>query len=114
MKDALVASITTFHTKKIIISDPMKFPHIGSIPETMYRCVSAKNNVMATYRKLPPKEPRVLSPEQQAALDAVDKPGNRGKRVTLKKETTKEDQSKPSKSKKRKSEKGASSKPKKN
>ena len=54
----------------------------------MYRGVTAEIQVMADYGKLPPKQPRVLSPEQQAALDAVDKPSNRGKRVTVKKETT--------------------------
>ncbi|XP_023741173.1 actin cytoskeleton-regulatory complex protein pan1-like [Lactuca sativa] len=112
-EDALVASIATFHSKKIIISDPTKFPHYGSIPDSMYRCVTAESRVMADYHKLTPKEPRVLSPEQQAVVDAVEKPGNRGKRITINKETTEEDQSKTSKSKKRKSEKGASFKPKK-
>ena len=68
--------MATFHTKKIIISDPTKFPHNGSIPETMYRCVSAESKVMADYCKIPPKAPRVLSPNQQVALDVVDKPGN--------------------------------------
>lgn len=113
MKDALVASIATFHTKKIVISDPTKFLHYGSIPETMYRGVTAKSKVMADYRQLPPKEPRVLTPEQQAALEAVDKPSNRGKRVTAKRETNKEEQPKPSKSTKRTSESESSSKPKK-
>ncbi|XP_023747966.1 flocculation protein FLO11-like [Lactuca sativa] len=65
---------------------------------------------MADYRKLTPKEPRVLSLEQQAAMEAVDKPGNRGKWATTKKETIEEDKSKSSKLKKRKSEKGDSSK----
>ncbi|XP_023771054.1 uncharacterized protein LOC111919701 [Lactuca sativa] len=113
MKDALIASIATFNTNKIIISDPTKFLHYGSTPESMCRDVTTESQVMAEYRKLPPKELRVLSPEQKAALDAVDKPSNRGKRVTTRKETTEEDQPKPSKSKKQKSEKESSSKPKK-
>ncbi|KAL7617819.1 hypothetical protein Lser_V15G02560 [Lactuca serriola] len=113
MKDALVASIATFHTKEIIISDPTNFHHKGSIPKSMYRCVSAESQVMAEYRTLPPKGPRVLTPEQQAALEAVDKPGNRGKCTTTKKDSTKEDKTKASKTQKRKSHKGDSSKPKK-
>ena len=42
MKDALLATIATFHTKKIILSYPRKFLHYGMIPETMYICVSEK------------------------------------------------------------------------
>ncbi|KAL7619013.1 hypothetical protein Lser_V15G04290 [Lactuca serriola] len=49
-----------------------------------------------------------MEPRVHAALDAVDKPENQGKRV--KKETTEKDESKPSKLKKRKSEKESSSK----
>lgn len=63
MKDPLVSSVATFHTKKIIFSDATKFSHNGSIPETMYRCVSAESKVMAEYRNLPPKGLRVLTPE---------------------------------------------------
>ncbi|XP_052627738.1 uncharacterized protein LOC128134252 [Lactuca sativa] len=107
MKDALLASIASFHTKKIIISDPRKFHHYGLIPESMYRCVSAQSNVMADYRKLSPVGPRVLSEEQQAALDALDQPANRGKRV-IKKEKEETKEGKP-KSSKRKSGEGDSS-----
>lgn len=107
MKDALLASIASFHTKKIIISDPSKFHHYGLIPESMYRCVSAQSNVMAEYRKLSPLGPRVLSEEQQAALDALDQPANRGKRV-IKKEKEETKEGKP-KSSKRKSGEGDSS-----
>ncbi|XP_023737424.1 uncharacterized protein LOC111885390 [Lactuca sativa] len=113
MKDALVASIATFHTKKIIISDPTKCHHNGSNPKSMYRCVSSESHVMAEYKKLTPKRPRVLTPKQQVALESVNKPGNRGKRTTTKKESTEEDKTKASKSQKRKSDKGDSSKPKK-
>ena len=107
MKDALLASIASFHTKKIIISDPSKFHHYGLIPESMYRCVSAQSNVMAEYRKRSPLGPRVLSEEQQAALDALDQPANRGKRV-IKKEKEETKEGKP-KSSKRKSGEGDSS-----
>ncbi|XP_023749557.1 uncharacterized protein PB18E9.04c-like [Lactuca sativa] len=113
MKDALVTSIASFHTKKIIISDPIKFDYYGSIPESMYRCVSAKSTVMADYIKLTLTEPRVLTSEQKVALESVDKPSNRRKRDTTKKDPTEEDNSKASKSRKRKSNKGDSSKPKK-
>ncbi|XP_023734775.1 uncharacterized protein LOC111882635 [Lactuca sativa] len=113
MKDALIATISTFHTKKIIISDPVKFLHYGSIPETMYRSVTQHSKVMADYSKLHSTEPRVLTPEQQAALDALDKPSGRGKRINVKKETTEAKTSKPSKSKKRKTRTESSSKPKK-
>ena len=108
MQDALLASIATFHTKKIILSDPLKFPHYGMIPETMYRGVTEKSNVLADYRKLPPIGPRVLSPEQQAALDALEKPTNRGKRVSKKEDP----EERKSKSSKRKSGEGDTSQPK--
>ncbi|KAL7600954.1 hypothetical protein Lser_V15G23568 [Lactuca serriola] len=113
MKDVLLASIASFHTKKIIIFDPSKFHHYGLIPESMYRCVSAQSNVMAEYRKRSPLGPRVLSEEQQAALDALDQPANRGKRV-VEKEKEEKKESKP-KSSKRKSdgEETSRSKPKK-
>ncbi|KAL7587827.1 hypothetical protein Lser_V15G41173 [Lactuca serriola] len=68
---------------------------------------------MADYNKLHSIEPRVLTPEQQAVLDALDQPSGRGKRVCVKKETTEATTSKPSKSKKRKTETESSSKPKK-
>ncbi|XP_052623813.1 flocculation protein FLO11-like [Lactuca sativa] len=110
MKDAIVASVATFHTKKIIIYDPTKFPHNESIPETVYSYVSAESKVLAEYRKIPPKKLRVLSSDQQATLDAMEKPGNQGKRATTMKGTTEDDKSK---SRKRKYEKGDSSNPKK-
>ncbi|XP_052622726.1 pollen-specific leucine-rich repeat extensin-like protein 1 [Lactuca sativa] len=68
---------------------------------------------MADYNKLHSIEPRVLTPEQQAVLDALDQPSGRGKRVCVKKETTEAKTSKPSKSKKQKTETESSSKPKK-
>ena len=47
MKNVLLASIASFHTKKIIISDPSKFHHYGLIPESIYMCVTAQSRVMA-------------------------------------------------------------------
>ncbi|XP_052621138.1 leucine-rich repeat extensin-like protein 2 [Lactuca sativa] len=113
MKDAVLSSIATFHTNKIIVADPKKFPHNGSIPETMYRYVSEESKVMAEYRLIPPKNPRQLTPEMQAALDEVEKTAKRGKKADSKKLETEEPSSKPVKSKKRKAEKAASSAPKK-
>ena len=57
--------------------------------------------------------PRTLTPEMQAALDKVEKPGKRGKKTILKKEHTEDTSTKPAKSKKRKADKGDSSVPKK-
>ncbi|XP_023734793.1 flocculation protein FLO11-like [Lactuca sativa] len=111
MKDVVLSSIATFHTKKIIVADLTKFPHIGSIPETMYRCVSTKSKVMAEYQLLPPKNPRQLTPEIQAALDDVEKPIKQGEKADSKKVATDGPSSKPVKSKKQKAEKAASSAP---
>lgn len=68
-----------------------------------------KSNVLADYRKLPLIGPRVLTPEQQAALDALEKPINRGKKPTKKEEP----EEPKAKSSKQKSDEGDSSKPKK-
>ena len=78
MADVLYSSIATFHTTIIIISDPTKFMFIGSIPESMSRCVSSENNVIGDYRKLTPSGPRQLTPEMQSALEVVDKTEKRG------------------------------------
>ena len=40
MADLLKSSIATFHTMKIIVTDNSKFTCVGSIPESMCRCVS--------------------------------------------------------------------------
>lgn len=86
MKDAMFSLVATFHTKKVIIADPIKFLHVGSIPETMYHCVSMESNVMAAYRKFPPSSPHHLTPEMQAAVEAVEKPAKRGKKKEDKKD----------------------------
>lgn len=113
MKHAMLSSVATFHTKKIIFSDATKFSHIGSIPETMYMCVSSESNVMTAYRKLSPKGPRELTPEMQVALDVVEKPVKRGKKADTKKVETEGPSTKTTKSKKRKAEEASSSTPKK-
>lgn len=107
----LLLPLPLFIPRRSFSQTPTKFNHYGSIPETMYTGVTAKSKVMADYRLLPPKEPRVLTPEQQAALEVVDKPSNRGKRVAAKMEPTEEEKPKPSKSTKRKLESESSSKP---
>ncbi|XP_023761204.1 pollen-specific leucine-rich repeat extensin-like protein 4 [Lactuca sativa] len=93
----------------IIVSDPTKFLHKGSILESMYRSVSQESKLISEYKLLPPKNPRQLKPEMQAALDEVDKTAKRGKKVVDKKEAPEEPSSKPSKSKKSKADKGESS-----
>ncbi|KAL7605541.1 hypothetical protein Lser_V15G20563 [Lactuca serriola] len=111
MVDALRSSIGTFHT--IIVSDPTKFAFVGSIPESMYRCVFAKSKVIREYIKLPSSGPRHLTPEMQSALDVVDKPAKRGKKPDQKKQEKEGQSSKASTSKKRKAEQAAPSAPKK-
>ncbi|CAI9304193.1 unnamed protein product [Lactuca saligna] len=86
MADALKSSIATFHTTKITVPDPTNFLFVGSIPKSMYMCVSAESKVMADYRNLPPTGPRQLTPEMQTALDAVDTLAKRGKKPDTKKQ----------------------------
>lgn len=77
--DALRSSIANFRTINIIVTDPTEFLFIGSIPESMYRCVTAKSKVMTEYRNLPPTGPRHLTPDMESVLDVVDKPAKHGK-----------------------------------
>ena len=109
MEDALKSSITAFHTTKITVSDPTKFTFVSSIPESMYRCVTAENNVMADYRKLTPTGPRKLTPEMQSALEVVDKPTKRRKKPDQKKKDAEGQSSQVTSPKKRKAKKGPSS-----
>lgn len=118
MANVLLSSVATFHTKKVIIADPSKFSHVGSIPESIYRCVPPSSKIMEAYRKLRPTGPRVLSPEMKVALDVVEKPTKRGKKKEYRTDdldegaSSKPDKTKKSdkeKSKKRPSEKEASS-----
>ncbi|CAI9260298.1 unnamed protein product [Lactuca saligna] len=86
MADSLLSSIATFHTTKIIVNDSSKFPFIGSIPETMYRCVFAASILIMEYKKLPFFGPRELTPEMQRFLDEADKLKKGGKKGIKKKE----------------------------
>lgn len=54
MVDSLKSPIATFHTTKIIVTDPTKFLFIGSIPESMYSYVSAESHIITEYKKLTP------------------------------------------------------------
>ncbi|KAL7587790.1 hypothetical protein Lser_V15G41370 [Lactuca serriola] len=83
MADSLLSSIATFHTTKIIVTDPTKFSYIGSIPETMLGCISA----------------------------ATDKPAKRGKKPESQKEGPVTKPSKGKTPKKRKTDKSAPSPP---
>ncbi|KAL7618601.1 hypothetical protein Lser_V15G04328 [Lactuca serriola] len=109
MNDSLLSSISSFHTKKIIVADLTKFFHNGSIPETMYQSVSQESKLISDYKFHPPKHPRQLTPEMQEALEEVEKPTKRGKKSITKKEDITDYSSKPVKSKKRKADKGDSS-----
>ncbi|KAL7598604.1 pollen-specific leucine-rich repeat extensin-like protein 2 [Lactuca sativa] len=80
MVDSLMSSITTFHMMKIIIFDPSKFIFLGSVSESMYRCVSTKSKWMNEYKKLPPSAPLQLTLEMQNSLEATDKPAKQGKK----------------------------------
>ena len=92
MVDALKSLIATFHTTKIIVTDPTKFTFIVSIPESLYMCVTAENKVMDEYRNLPPTGPRQITPKMKTVLDVVHKPAKHGKKPDQKKQQ-KEDQS---------------------
>lgn len=85
--------------------DPTMFRYIGSIPETMSRCVTSESRVMVDYRKLPPSGPRQLAPEMNSAVEATDKPAKRGKKL----ESRKDENKGPSSPKKRKADTAAPS-----
>lgn len=73
MHNTLIASIATFLTTAIIISNSSKFSFIGSIPEAMFRDVPPSSKLLEGYRKLTPSGPRELTDEMQAILtDAVE------------------------------------------
>ncbi|XP_023768812.1 uncharacterized protein LOC111917354 [Lactuca sativa] len=112
MTDALLSSVATFHTKKIIVTDSNKYSFNDSIPESMYRCVTNQSHVMADYRKLSPIGPRELTLEMKTALDVVENPTKRGKKPTTKKAETKGPSNKAATPKKRKADKEAPSAPK--
>ena len=79
MADSLLSSIATFHTTKIIITDPSKYFFIGSIPKSMYAYVSPESKIILEYKKLPSSGPRELNPEMMRSIEEEDKPAKRGK-----------------------------------
>ena len=81
MADSLLSSIATFHTTKIIVTDPTKYSFIGSIPETMLARVSASSNVLQQYTKHPSLGLRELTPAMVRSIEEVDKPTKRGKKT---------------------------------
>ncbi|XP_052627464.1 flocculation protein FLO11-like [Lactuca sativa] len=71
MADSLLSSIATFHTTKIIVTDPTKYSFTGSVPETMIACVSAASNILQQYRKIPSSGPRKLTPTMRKSDKAA-------------------------------------------
>ena len=63
MEDSLMSSIARFRTTKIIVADNSKFSFMGSIPESMYRCVFGARKIIGEYKKLQGSGPRVITPE---------------------------------------------------
>ncbi|XP_023764929.1 uncharacterized protein LOC111913462 [Lactuca sativa] len=86
MADSLLSSIATFHTTKIIVTDPTKFSYIGSISETMLDCISATSNVLQQYRKRKTVGPRELTSAMLCSIEDADKPAKRGKKPKSQKE----------------------------
>ncbi|XP_023764879.2 uncharacterized protein LOC111913403 [Lactuca sativa] len=111
MADSLLSSIATFHTTKIIVTDPTKYSFIGSVPETMLACVSAASNVLQQYRKISSSGPRELTPAMVRSIEEADKPAKREKKTDTQKETHVSKPTKGQTPKKRKSDKAAPSQP---
>ncbi|XP_052621634.1 pollen-specific leucine-rich repeat extensin-like protein 2 [Lactuca sativa] len=74
MADSLLSSIATFHTMKIIVTDPAKFSFIGPIPEAMLGHILASSSVLQQYRKRPSLGPRELTPTMVRSIEEADKP----------------------------------------
>nr|KAJ0193115.1 hypothetical protein LSAT_V11C800452990 [Lactuca sativa] len=110
--DSLLSSITTFHTTKIIITDPTKYSFIGPIPEAMYACVSEESNVIQGYKKLPSSGPRELTPAMIRSIEEADKPAKRGKKPESQKELRVPKPAKGQTPRKQKSDKAAPAQPK--
>ncbi|XP_023752373.1 uncharacterized protein LOC111900726 [Lactuca sativa] len=111
MADSLLSSISTFHTKKIIVTDPTKFSFIGPIPEAMLGRISASGNVLQQYRKRTPVGPRELTPAMLRSIEEADKPAKRGKKPETQKEGPVTKPTKGKIPKKRKIDKAATSQP---
>ncbi|XP_052620068.1 uncharacterized protein LOC128126361 [Lactuca sativa] len=86
MADSLLSSIATFHTTKIIVTDPTKFSYIGFIPKTMLGSISASSNLLQQYRKRKSVGPRELTPTMLRSIEEADKPAKKGKKPESQKE----------------------------
>ena len=75
-----LSSIAIFHTMKIIVTDPSKFQFVGSIPKSMYACVSRDSRIIKTYKEFCRSGPRELTPEMVQSIHDADKPAPRGKK----------------------------------
>ena len=80
MADSLLSSIATFHTTKILITDLSKYLFVGSIPASMYACVSDQSAIIQEYKKLPSSGRRELTPAMVHSIEEADKPSKRGKK----------------------------------
>ena len=76
---SLKSAISTFHTMKIIIPENSMFLFVGSIPESMYQCVSGASKLIGEYQKHIVLGTRILTPKVQETLDEVDKIKKGGK-----------------------------------
>ncbi|XP_023736973.1 uncharacterized protein LOC111884909 [Lactuca sativa] len=109
MADSFLSSIATFHTTKIIVTDPTKFSFIGPIPEAMLGRISVSSNILQKYRKRPSVGPRELTPAMLRSIEEADKPAKRGKKPETQKEGPVIKPTKGQTPKKRKSDKAATS-----
>ncbi|XP_052624970.1 uncharacterized protein LOC111889543 [Lactuca sativa] len=80
MATSPLSSIGVFHTTKIIVTDPSKFIFVGSIPESMYACVSEESHIIKTYKEFLPSGPRELTVEMLQSINDTDKPVTTGKK----------------------------------
>ena len=79
MKDFLMSSIATFHTTKIIIVDNSRFPFVGSISKTMFRCLPVASKILEDYKKLPSLGPHTITLDMRSILDEAEKVKKGGK-----------------------------------
>ncbi|XP_023737738.1 uncharacterized protein LOC111885730 [Lactuca sativa] len=72
MADSLLLSIATFHTTKIIVTDPSKFFFIGSIPEAMYASKGQTPKKQKSDETAPskPKQKKLKNPARRLILQS--------------------------------------------
>nr|KAJ0208982.1 hypothetical protein LSAT_V11C400220120 [Lactuca sativa] len=80
MVDSLLSSIATFHTTKILATDPSKYLLIGSIPACMYAYMSEESAIIQEYNKHPSSGLRELTHVMIRSIEEADKPSKRGKK----------------------------------